>query len=88
MRDKLQAVAGDAMRVRTVILSLPEDVVQAAEKAAAANGETLEAYFVRLAGLDAERQATEAFFAARRAQDDLGDARDLLIRPRGEAPGQ
>lgn len=88
MRDKVYAVAGDAMRMRTVILILPEDVVLAVEKAAAADCEILEAFFSRLAGLDTERQATEALSAAWRAQVDLGNARDLLIRPRVEAPGQ
>jgi hypothetical protein len=53
----------------------------------AANGEFLDAYFARWAGFDAERQTTEAFFAERRARTDLAAARDLLTKPRGEAPG-
>jgi hypothetical protein len=56
--------------------------------AGAANGESLGAYVTRLAGLDAERQTTESFFAERRLRADLAAAQDLLTKPRGEAPGQ
>ena len=73
---------------KTITLTLPENVAEAAELAAAANGETLDAYFARLAGYDAERLATEAFFAERRGRANLSAARDLLVSPRGEAPGQ
>jgi hypothetical protein len=73
---------------KIITLALPDDVAKAAELAAAANGETLEAYFARLASYDAERQTTEAYFAERRSRADLGAARDLLAKPRGETPGQ
>jgi hypothetical protein len=56
--------------------------------AGAANGESLDAYFARLAGFDAERQTTEAFFAERCARADFATARDLLTKPRGEELGQ
>lgn len=69
---------------KPITLDLPEDVAAAAAEAANASGESMEAYFARLVAFDRERRATEAFFTERRARADLGAARNLLSKPRGE----
>jgi hypothetical protein len=69
-----------------LIIELPENLVHAAEKAAKAAGETVEAFVTRAVAFEIERERTDKFFAERRARADVSRALELMDRPGGEAP--
>jgi len=71
---------------KPLTVSLPDDVLDDAAKAALAAGETLESFVARAVSVEVERERTQQFFAERRARANVARALEILNRGGGEAP--
>ena len=68
------------------VIELPEKLADEAETAAAAAGETVEAFVARAVAFELERERTDKFFAERRARANVERAMEILNREGGEPP--
>jgi hypothetical protein len=68
------------------VIELPEKLAHEAESAAAAAGESVEAFVARAVAFEIERERTDKFFAERRARANVARALDILNREGGEPP--
>ena len=71
---------------KPLTVSLPDDVLDDAAKAALAAGETLETFVARAISVEVERERTQQFFAERRARANVARALEILNRVGGEPP--
>jgi hypothetical protein len=68
------------------VIELPEKLADEVESAAAAVGETMEAFVARAVASELERERTDKFFAERRARANVTRALEILNRDGGEPP--
>ena len=71
---------------KPLTVSLPDDVLDDAAKAALAAGETLETFVARAISVEVERERTQQFFAERRARANVERALEILNRSGGAPP--
>jgi hypothetical protein len=71
---------------KPLTISLPENVVADAAKAADATGESLEDFVARAVAVEVERERAGKFFAERRGRANVARALEILNRAGGQKP--